>query len=184
MEDARLFVGRDGVGEDACRVAVIYSDTVSRDAAIEVVDRLFIQFHWELSFDSSWWGFKYLGHAKISSQAAKAITQADLLLVSIASGQEIPIEMKAWFERHLPRQQRASAALGLLETPRQAGLPSAAARYFEDFTSRTGLDFLCVTADASPTPLSTRSIDDVSEGGCWRQPIEERYHSTGWGINE
>lgn len=170
-----------------CGIAVFYQDVVARDRALHLLDRLLGEFKGEPSFEGSWWGFKYLQHSEIHPQAAAAVAAADLILVSIAPQQGIPAEVKAWFDRCLVRWPPLQAALGLLESPRfPSGLPSPDGAYFQGLAQRAGLDYLALTV-APPALPSAPSLPGYSSNlapALRAHPFQERYHSSGWGINE
>jgi hypothetical protein len=186
MATAKERLEWEGCGE-VCTIAVIYHDVASRDCVAEVLAPLLWGFKGELTFEISWWGFKYLCHEEISQQAAKAASKADVILVSVQSRQDIPSDVKAWFERWLLRRTPAEAALGLLELPTGSGDSSSPeAVYFQGLAQRAGLDYLTF-GRAEPAVQSSPRLAEGASGprpAPWAQPLDDGYHSSGWGINE
>jgi hypothetical protein len=168
-------------------VLVLYEDIPARNAAVELCDHLTAKFGAELEFEFTWWGFRYLSEEEIAKQAAGAALTADLILVSVPHAEDLPLEVKAWFERWLSDREPAEGALVVLETSgdnRQA--QPIRDPYLQLVALRAKMDYL---------PLREGQIADGTNGFSTESFVSPRVmdlngsqrqedHYTGWGIND
>src|SRR5208283_5841519 len=97
-----------------CRVVAVYGHPDGRMLAVRVCGNLAQRFKDDVAFEFSWWGFKYLKEPGIAHQAVRAATNADLIFISPGSTDELPWEVKAWFDLWLPQRKSLEGALVVL----------------------------------------------------------------------
>jgi hypothetical protein len=165
---------------------VLYEDAATRDAAVELCDKQVKKFGAELDFEFTWWGFKYLNDEEIGRQAASAAMAADLILVSVVRAEDLPLEVKAWFERWLSERQPSEGALVVLQTGADGrALEALRDPYLRLVALRAKLDYLPLT-EGQLAPNG----NDLSENLDLPRIIEfdgntrQEDHYTGWGIND
>ena len=181
---------QDAVGRgkpQVCTLAVVYEDAPARDLAIRLCDGLARKFEKELDFEFTWWRFKYLSEPEIARQAGRAVAAADLIIVSIHSGDDFPLEVKAWFDGWLSKRALSEGALVLVRAPGdEEGQILSQEAYFRLVAQRANLDYLPFPL-AGPTPRSTDRLREdafVPDAAASHQKPDHQYHSSGWGINE
>jgi len=167
-----------------CAIVVLYEDNSSRDAAISLCQTLEKIFHADLDFEITWCRFKYFSDPAVASEAAQIAAQADLIIVSIQRAQDLPLEVKAWFERWLPARESAGA-LVLLQTSEEPPSPqNLQSSYLYLLAQRANLDYLSLS-NAGPS-IST---DRIPESLTLSQPpgldsTRNSQHYSRSGINE
>ncbi len=171
------------VTPQACSIAVVYENVAARDVAIRHCDALAQKFMGDLEFDITWWRFGYLVDPDIAREASQAAVRADLILVSL-DGDELPGDVKAWFERWLARREVAEGALALIRTATRADAVDA---YFRLAARHANLEYLDHTGSGSGSTARPDRLreDQVSPDttGLTHTP-GRNYRSSGWGINE
>jgi hypothetical protein len=113
-------------------------------------------FNADLDFEITWCRFKYFSDPDVASEAADVAARADLILVSAQRAQDLPLEVKAWFERWLPRRETSEGALVLLQSSEQA--PDSAisqSSYLYLVAQRANLEFISLS-NANPSASTDR----------------------------
>ena len=168
---------------EVCTVLIVYEDLPTRERAVSLCDALVRKFTPELDFEFTWWRFKFLSDAHIAHQAAQAALQADLILVSIHRAEDLPLEIKAWFERWLSDRHPSEGALVVLHTSQDM---TCADPYLRLVALRANLDYLPLTEtqlngkEANPF-RETLNMPAIVQSE--RMVAPENNH-TGWGIND
>ena len=185
---ASVILRRDsepGPETGVCAIVVLYDDNSSRDAAIRLCRTLEKTFHNELDFETTWCRFKYFNDPAVASEAAQIASQADLIIVSIQRAQDLPLEVKAWFERWLPARESTEGALVLLQTSEVAPSPqNLQCSYLYLLAQRANLDYLSLS-NASPSISTNR----IPESLTLSQPLgldsaRDSQNYSGFGIND
>jgi len=108
-----------------------------------------------------------------------------LIIVSIQRAQDLPLEVKAWFERWLPDRESTDGAIVLLQTSEEAPSPqNLQSSYLYLLAQRANLDYLSLS-NAGPS-IST---DRIPEKLTLSQPLDfdsnrNSQHYPRFGINE
>jgi len=171
---------------EVCSVVVLYEDVATRDAAVELCDTLTARFGAELEFEFTWWGFRYLAEEEIAKQAASAALAADLILVSVRKPEDLPLEVKAWFERWLSDREPAEGALVVLQTEKETPQQPGRDPYLQLVALRAKLDYLPLR-EGQFTPDTTGFATDsfiLPRGAEVNGRLRQEDHYTGWGIND
>jgi hypothetical protein len=159
---------------------MIYEDLTTRDYAIQLCDSLSQKFQDDLEFEFTWWGFKYLSDAEIAQQASRAAAEADLIVVCVHCSGLFPSEVQQWFEAWPSERQLPEGALVVVEVSGKMEDPSATQNQpLKSVAQLANLDYL--TFPSAPTTTTSTSNADSA---AIENKFEERYHSSGWGINE
>jgi hypothetical protein len=138
-----------------------------------------------LDFQITWCRFKYFNDPAVASEAAEIAAQADLIIVAIQRVQELPLEVKAWFERWLPARESTEGALVLLQTSEESSTSTISqSSYLYLLAQRANLDYLSLS-NAGPSS----STDRIPESLTLSQPLgldstRNSQHYSRSGINE
>ena len=169
---------------------IAYEDSLTRNRAMQICDRLMEKFWMDMEFDLSWWRFDFLRDAGIVKAAANAAARSDLILVSAHAGRELPSHVQKWIETWVPRRELGNgvlvAMIGTSEDQLRGLTPIHV--YLREAAQRANLDYLPQVVDAPLNELNT-SIETISkraekvtsllDGILHRPTIPTR-----WGINE
>ena len=155
---------------EVCSIVVIYEDAATRDRAVHLCNALAHRFSEELDFEFTWWRFKFLSEPEIARQAARAALEADLIVVSVHHEADLPLEVKAWFERWLSDQQPTEGALVVLHAPQEPVVPD---QYLRLVALRANLDYLPLSncevnlgkTETLPESLSLPAIAESNRTG-------------------
>lgn len=174
-------------------VTVVYEDTGSRERALNLCHHLAQGFGGEIDFAFTWWRFRYLEDPDIAQAAAQAAAQADILLFSTSSHNDLPEEVRNWTELWVPRRTSGEGVLLVLtEDADNAELSASPLFLFlRNLARRAAMDCLPRLADepwtTSPNirdlqnraSQGTRVLDDIL-----RRVPPSPAPPTHWGINE
>jgi hypothetical protein len=160
---------------------MVYEDPATRDYAIQLCDSLSQKFQDDLEFEFTWWGFKYLSDPEIAQQASQAAAEADLIVVCVHRSGIFPSEVQKWFEAWSSERQLPEGALVVVEVSGQIEDPQASQHQpLKSLAQRANLDYLALPF---VTPATSNGTSKAGSHEIENR-FEERYHSSGWGINE
>jgi hypothetical protein len=175
-----------------CAIVVLYDDNPSRDAAIRLCNSLEKVFQPELDFEISWCRFKYFIDPAVASEAAEIASKADLILIAIQQEDDLPLEVKAWFERWLPVKNSSEGALVVLQTSDQSSSTITQSSYLYLLAQRANLDYISLSNNASCSTERISGADKVPK--CFPLPVRwgegqgegslRSQHYSRFGINE
>ena len=169
-----------------CAIVVLYEDTSSRDAAIALCDSLAQTFDSELDFEITWCRFKYFSDPAVASEAAEAAMRADLILVSVQRAQDLPLEVKAWFEQWLVKREATDGALVLLQASADMrSSTTSQCAYLYLLAKRANLDYLALsnTGPAVSNEQLRENLRLSQPAGLDTDPNSHQLSSR-WGLNE
>src|SRR5690242_20457108 len=86
-------------------VAVAYESLHARLRAIEACQRSFPEDYAGAKPSCSWWSFEFLKYPGLLEAATRAAADADVILCSILSLDELPAAVKAWADQWLQTQR-------------------------------------------------------------------------------
>jgi hypothetical protein len=139
-------------------VVIVYEDFVTGTRAMTVYDSLArsLANHYELA--NSAWKFEILRQASLKKIAVFDAMEADLVLISVHAGSELPEEVRAWIHLWLAQGNQANCALGLLlaETDEMIGRVAPAHSYLQEVANQHKLDFFSQAGDVPGLPLAPR----------------------------
>lgn len=124
-------------------IIAVYQDIRGQEWAAELWCRM-SQLMGDDAITSRSWNIAELDRPEIFSAAVSAATAADVLVVSIRAGEQLPFVLHAWIDEWLPRRQRQDGTLiALIVVP--AGQPDATSErtgeYLRTVARRGRLDF-------------------------------------------
>jgi hypothetical protein len=142
-------------------------------------------FNGDLDFEITWCRFRYFSDPAVASEAAEVAADADVILVSTPSAEDLPLEVKAWFERWLPNRKASEGAIVLLQSSEQP-LSSTISEspYLYLLARRANLDFISLSnagAWASTDGIPQNLLRPRSLGTDFNRNSRHNSHS---GINE
>jgi hypothetical protein len=160
------------------KIAGVYQDLKSRAWAEDLWNRV-AQLTGPDAVQVAAWTIDELNHAPAFQEAVSAATLADVLVVSIHAGEQLPPGLCAWIDAWLPRRQRRDGALIVLlgVTAGQPDVPLARAKeYLRTIACRGGLDFLLREHIGALHRLKTsiRSEPSVPGANPIRRPEREK----------
>jgi hypothetical protein len=180
--------------ETQCSVTVVYQDTPARERAIWLCHHLVREFWAEIDFKFSWWRFKYLAEPEIAAAAAQAAGDSDMILVASRGVDDVPLEVRKWFESWTPSHPSRDAALVLLTDSRaepELGR-SPTALFLKAVADRAGMD--CLLPVRYPaTLLAQEQVRQMHDRATQvTEVLDEILHHYGpppslsshWGLNE
>lgn len=173
---------------EVCSVVVAYENAATRDFAIDLCDDLSRKFEGDLEFDFTWWGFKYLTDPQIAREAVNAAANADLIIVSVNHAQDFPFEVAEWFRQWSEQRLRSEGALVCVQaSPLLENQPAPDDSLLRRIARHGNLDFLSLPEPTRrPFPLGDLPPTSglANNGADHLRLLDERFHSSGWGINE
>ena len=175
---------------EALSALVAYEDSITRNRAMRICDRLVQKFWKDFEFDFSWWRFDFLRDAELAQAAAAAAADSDLVVISAHGGRELPAPAQQWIESCLPRRGPGTcilvAMIGTADDQIRGLTPIHV--YLREVAQRANMDYLPQVVDAPLNELNT-SIETISkraekvtsllDGILHRPTVPPR-----WGINE
>ena len=171
-------------------LAVAYEDLASRKRALQLYDRLAGQLLDEYDFQCTWWKFEHLQDRQLAARAADAATDANMIIVAVRDGVQLPVTAKRWIEKWLPfKTDRQSALVALIVEPHDAAGGSCPVQaYLRNVALQAGMDFFCHAFD-SPKAERVHARETTEQRAQATLPLlaQMAQHKAAiprWGINE
>ena len=169
---------------------IAYEDSLTRDRAMRICDRLVEKFWKDVEFDYSWWRFDFLRDVEIVDAAAQSAARADLILVSAHAGRELPPAVQKWIETWLPLRKSGGGVLAAMIGTGQdqyRGLTPIHV-YLRETAQRANMDFLSQMIDA-PIGRLDGSIETITNRAekvtsLLDNILHRPSNPLRWGINE
>jgi hypothetical protein len=180
--------------DDPWYVTVVYEDNGARERALSLCHHLVQGFRTEIEFEFNWWRFRYLEDPEIAQAAAQAAAQADILLFSASSSDDLPEEVRNWTELWVPLRNGGDGVLLVLtEDAQNPEFPASPLFIFlRNLARRASMDCLPRLDDepwSAPSPgihslqnralQGTRVLDEIL-----RHTPPSLAPPSHWGINE
>lgn len=168
-----------------CQIVIVYEDVVAYGRAMETASRLAAQFGDEPAFAFSSWNFHQLSEPAFARQAAEAVADADIVLLS-AHGNDLPPAVVAWLELCARLRTKAEGALALLlAEPFMLSASSGSVLVRLDQAARLlRMDFLPLMPQ--PAEQIIKSFQERTSSIAPSAVMErlDRPSSNHWGLNE
>jgi len=185
------FKSSGGIGDvgTPCKVAVFYGDTESRERALKLSSRLAFKFMADVDLDFSWWKFEFLTDGVIAGLAAQSAGQADMILYSLTTTNELPSPVQAcnelWLDQRQGKNGLLVALIGRDDSLKRRPVPIHA--YLSDLARRAGMQFM--SRWESQPPEGVDYLDMMLRRANESSPVLDEMLSrsrqtTHWGINE
>lgn len=137
------------------KVCVTYQDPLSKEWARTVLNRTAHLVGTD-SIHSTWWQMDFFGHPQVMSEAVKAATQADVLMVAVQGRATVPEELAHWTREWLAQRWEKAGALialvGLSECRETAA--AGTLEFLRLAAHQAGLDFLPQSKSWASEPLA------------------------------
>ena len=142
------------VGASQCRIIVAYEDNSTRDRAMSLIGHLQQDFEQEISFEVTWWKFRYLQDPEISLIARHYAASADIVVFASDLPGLFPLSIMNWIESWTEKRSKDGGVLvpliGSPHIPRE--LYTTKRFYLKHIAERAGLDFLPPSVAESKEP--------------------------------
>ena len=157
--------------ELALKVATVYQDPLTRHWANELWDRVGELMGSGCTHRESW-SIQELRDAVTFTSAAEAAAAADVVVISVRGGGDLPLVLRGWIDAWVPRRTgRTGALVALIGLPGQPDLQAHhTLQFFEAVAREAGLDFLPHEKRLPETPFAT----NLTEPWAGRESRERR----------
>jgi hypothetical protein len=170
------------------KVVIVYEDFEAGKHAKATYDFLVEHLGHECQFTNQMWKFDVLTIAKLREIAAKDAAFADIIIVA-CRGDELPSDVKGWFELWLAERSHPIALVGLFNEEAGPEISEAARSYLAEIAQRGRMEFF-----AKPTEwnngrkpeafLFARGLDSRKTLSTLAGVMERDLSFPRWGINE
>src|SRR6266550_2500766 len=92
-------------------ISIIYEDAKSRAQAAQLCERIAHKLKTDFRFRLNWCHFKLLRDSKAAKAATAATARADVVIIAVRAGRELPRRVKVWMEACLSRRTLPDGAL-------------------------------------------------------------------------
>jgi hypothetical protein len=177
-----------GDGARPFTAVIAYDDSWGCSNAKRLYLTLLEEFGDEFDLESRWWSFEQLREPRTAESAARAVKEADMVVVSTAS-EDLPGHAKAWIETCLAGKGEQDMALVTLigTADQQKGPPSATHDHLERMAQQAGVSYFVGLLELpKPTPACTIEALQI-RADTITSLLEELVRarpSPHWGINE
>ena len=131
--------------DSSVKVVIAYDNLDVAKRAEAVYDRLARRLRQTFEFQQRLWRFDVLEEDSLRAQAVRDAADADIVIVAMKDGSEVPEAVRRWLESLLRRNSGATALVALLDRPGAPVQP-----YLEDVARRGGMDFFAQSGQTSP----------------------------------
>jgi hypothetical protein len=135
------------------KVVIAYDNLDVARRAEAVYDRLTQRLEETFEFQQRLWRFDVLEEESLRAQAVRDAVDADIVIVAMKDGSEVPEAVRRWLESLLRRNSGATALVALLDRPDAPVQP-----YLEEVARRGGMDFFAQSGKA-PMPFPLPRLD-------------------------
>ena len=132
-------VNRPLVSRSPVTLFVLYEDDQTSVQAASAETELVRRLGGRAALKSSWWKLRFLTHPRVMALATESLQNADVVLLSVSVGSELPLMVKGWLEMELGDQGRhPCAVLALLEKGNAALRQPSPAHAFLSVVAQSG----------------------------------------------
>ena len=134
-------------------LAIVHEDEPARRLAVQLYDNLYGQLSRECYFTHSCWSLEELSEAWKLEEASAAAARADMVVLALNAGRELPALMSVWIESWVAQKEWRKSALVVLVGNRPA--PSApdfwpVRGYLQKVAQMARMDFFFHAAESAP----------------------------------
>lgn len=171
-------------------LVVSYEDTTTRNHALQLYDHLAQKLLDDYDFQCTWWKFDHLRNSTLMEQAVDAAAEANMIIMTIRAGKELPAIARKWVDQWVGRKDNRKSALVAViagvEPQRREACP--AQLYLQKVARTAKMDFFSHAFNLPKEPPSY-SVETIAERAEKVTPLlEEILHQKAtilrWGINE
>jgi len=171
-------------------LVVAYEDTSTRNRAIHLYDHLAQQLMDDYDFQCSWWKFDLLVSSPLLEQAADAAAEANMIIVALRAGNELPRAASGWLDAWAARKDsRKSALVALIGGLGQETRGSCPLQtHLQKIARQAHMDFFAHEFDLSETGAAFTREGIEQRAQAVTPVLDEILHHRipvpRWGINE
>ena len=170
-------------------LVVAYEDTATRARAMSLHDHLARQLKDDFDFQCAWWKLDHIADDTLREQAVDDATSANMIVLSLRTGTELPAAAQQWMEDWSHRRDHRKCALVTLFT--DDGGPSSAPPTFtrlKQIARQAHMDFFTNVTD-TPGARTELTVSQIAERASALTPtlqtiLQHRLPLPRWGINE
>lgn len=171
-------------------LVVSYEDTTTRNYALQLYDHLAQKLLDDYDFQCTWWKFEQLRDPALMEQAADAVVEANMVIIAVRAGKELPLTARNWIEQWVARKDsRKSALVAVIvgvDAHRRETCP--AQLYLQKVARTAKMDFFSHTVDLPKEPPSY-ALGNIPETAGKAFPLlqgilNDNVTALRWGINE
>jgi hypothetical protein len=147
-------------------VVIVYDDFYSALRAQELAGRMATELEPVFVLRTEVWNFELATDPDLCDRAAKDAIEADMVIISASTGEDLPSSVKGWMQSWIPQKRGGLAALvALVNWPagRGAETPPAAAS-LRQMAKAGGMDFFCRAARPREDSFSYAFGSDHRQG--------------------
>ena len=166
---------------------IAYEDETTRGRAFALRDHLATELDDEHDIRQSWWKLAFLYDSQLRERATEAATNADMIVISLNNGKELPLILRMWIEEWMKQKDGHDSALVALvnNAPSARCTDCPILRYLNSVARKAGMDFFPHVFPAAPLRADT----NASARGPGLMPLLEEIlrrpnNAHPWGINE
>ena len=171
-------------------LVIAYEDEGTRARAFALCDHLVRELRDDHDTRQSWWKFSFLYDPRLLEHATEAALTANMIIVSLNNGKELPFIARTWIEGWLRQKNGHDSALVALvdNTPSSRCSDCPMLRYLNGVAHKAGMDFFPHVFVAAPLLAGSPFTDTPGDGTGLRPLLEEILRRPNnahpWGINE
>lgn len=160
-----------------CRLVVIYDDQEARNRAHSLYGKLRDTFFGEIEFAESWWKFSVLGGKSLRHLAASDVAQADLVLFSLGTSNDLPDGLIEFNEMWVSERNGSRGLLAVLAHPSASVWTAAGSleNYFKDLAQHAKLDFISSTVTDPPPRFAEPNQEKLNRERFLKPLIDEYF---------
>lgn len=155
-------------------LSVVHEDEITRERAAQLQQRLVEQFQREYDFITTWWELQAFADFSVLEAAARAAARADMVILSLETGRELPPNTLRWSEAWLARRTERKGALVALVQHRPESLQSILpVRSYLQTVARLGqMDFFFHSSGSIPDlPFSLHATREYHPMAAVLEPV-------------
>jgi hypothetical protein len=170
-------------------VVMAYEDAATRQRAMRLHDHLARQLNDDFDLQCAWWNFEHIADPTLREQAVDDATAANMIVLSLHAGSELPPAAQMWMEDWSHRRDHHKCALVTLFA--ETGEPRTAASIFarlKQIARQAHMDFFTNVAEATGA-IAGLNANQIAERPRAVTPtlkgiLQQRFPVPRWGINE
>ena len=170
-------------------LVVAYEDAATRERAMSLHDHLASRLNDDFDFQCTWWNFSHIADPTLREQAIDDATAANMIVLSLHPGSELPRAAQSWMEQWAQRSDHNKCALVTLFAD-TAAAKSVAPTFtrLKQIARQARMDFFSNLADASGA-LGELDVHQITERATTLTPSlkgtpDKLFPLPRWGINE
>jgi hypothetical protein len=175
MNDQRMFcLGRSQGVERIFRVLLVYEDYICGKSAMDIYQRVFLNFGRDLDFRISIWRLDALRES-LPALVRDAV-EADAIIIATHRWDELPVAIRRWTEDWIPKKRgRPAVLIALFDPAPDREQARGAYDYLKKAAAGAGIDFMVQDIRPMRNRAALFATDSYTNN---------RLAPEGWGLND